>query len=114
MKRKNVSAIQVKRTPAGKLTFKLSTIIMGALREELYLLLSTPYKKKRTVDELGAKLFAEVLQQWGATIDWDTYHHQGYRTIRATDAQACALILALMPSTNPYMIELKAALLKAL
>lgn len=112
VKNRKFKEVQVRKTVVGnklKIAFAADGII--SFRVELFdhfesvatQLTATDANAVQTI--MRVALLSEVYAKAGES------HND---TVRVTRAQACAIILALVHSNNPLMIELKAALLKAL
>ena len=113
--KKHVSEIVVKKLASGKLSFKLSGLQFRELRESLHPWMAgnmvPSHYQHAGLGNLAKHMVCWCLEEFGARIDWaDSWRP---RLLTVTRTQAAAIAFTLVPSDNAYMIELKAALLKA-
>ena len=104
-------AVEVKKTVMGKLRISFAADGIIGFRVALFEHFESTSHLLNTRDAnavqtiMRVALLSEVYAKAGES------HND---SVRVTRAQACAIILALIHNNDPAMIELKAALLKAL
>ena len=110
MKKKKHGEIVVKRLASGKLSVRVSAIVFPLLERALRPYVTTTYSLRK--HQPITVLSSWTLQEFSKRIDWTNYGTP--RKFLVTRTQAAALIYALSIYNVPYIIELKAALLRAI
>lgn len=111
-KKKIHSPIEVKRTKTGKISVRLSGLVVRILLRETNDALTITYRGNKSTQQISSRLTIETFQSVANRINWDTRVDNKFTL---TDAQCCAFVLVLIAYTvNPYMNDFKAALLKEL
>jgi len=111
LKSKKFKVVEVKKTVMGKIRIVFAKHGIVAFREALFAHFQSVSTQLKPEDATAVQtimrvaLLSEVYAKAGES------HND---SVRVTGAQACAIIMALVSSSEPAMIELKAALLKAL
>jgi hypothetical protein len=107
-----VGNIVVKRTAGGKFTFKLSSNVCGFLHNLIQAGMPrhAPKTAPMVIHACAWACVAEVFEK----INWWNTPVVKEIKITLTYAQACAMIYVMIPYDQPFIIDLKAQLLKAL
>ncbi|MFN5170008.1 MAG: hypothetical protein ACK5DD_10295 [Cyclobacteriaceae bacterium] len=108
-KRKAVQPVVVKINTTG-LTIKTSNLAFEAMSWEIGLQLYKfdNLRKTNSVRNVAGRMAFHNLRDFYSRNSFLEHN----KSFRATRAQAAAVVLAISNSTNPYLIELKAELLK--